>query len=100
MTYPDMLSILVWCKRDNQTNTVRLQIVDVVTASEIYFKEASFLLRITRDTDTGIDRCLIRHIASGREAYVQGGPRLDEFVAACLVDEETSHPADRGTTGG
>ncbi len=100
MTYPDMLSILVWCKRDNQTNTMRLQIVDVATVSDIYLKEASFLLRITRDHDTGIERCLIRHIASGREVYVQGGPRLGEFVAACLLDVDTSHPTDLGTTGG
>jgi len=66
---------------------MQLRLVYVDTAEEVRLKEGSFLLRISRDESSSIERCLIRHVASGREAYLQAGPRLRAFVKACLLED-------------
>jgi hypothetical protein len=86
----EMLSILVWCWHDPQTHTTQLHMVHADTAEEVRLKKGSFLLRISRDEGSSVERCLIRHIASGREAYIQSSKKLREFVKDCLLDSDTT----------
>jgi hypothetical protein len=79
--------MLVWCRNDPQTDVIQLRVVSVSTGEDIRFKDAGFLLRISIDTDTSVVRCMIRHIASGNEAHVQGGPTLRAFIQANLLKE-------------
>jgi hypothetical protein len=85
-------SVLIWCWHDPQTDSIQLRLVRVDTSEEVSLKDGSFLLRISRDAKTSVVRCFIRHIASGREAYVQGGPKLRAFIQACLLNERSSEP--------
>lgn len=64
----------------------------MATAQDVQLREGSFLLRISTDEQAGIERCLIRHIASGRETYVQGSLSLREFVKLCLLDDNPPTP--------
>jgi len=66
--------------------------VRVDTSEEVRLTDGSFLLRISRDGETSVERCLIRHISSGREAYIQSGPNLRAFVKACLLNNDESAP--------
>jgi len=91
------LSILVWCWHNPQTDTTQLRVLDVDTAEEVRLKESSFLLRLSRDEGSSIERCLIRHIASGREAYVQSGLGLRAFVKACLLNDDAPEPTNPDT---
>ena len=81
----EVLSLFVFCRHDRQTDTMRLQIVNVDTGKEVYLSEGSFLLRVFSLEGGSVQRCFIRHIASGREAYIQGGSHLRAFVEACLL---------------
>lgn len=78
-------SIIIWCRHDLQTDTTQLQLVRVDTSEDVLLKDGSFLLRISIDAKTSVLRCFIRHIASGSEAYVQGGPKLRTFIETCLL---------------
>ena len=91
------LSVLLWCWHDRQTNTTQVRIVDVATGEEVRLKEGTFLLRISSNKSSSVERCLIRHLASGRQAYVQGGSQLRKFVKTCLLDstESTTDDADK-----
>ncbi len=96
----EVLSLFVWCRRDRQTDTMQLQIVNVDTSKEVYLSEGSFLLRVFSLEGGSVQRCFIRHIASGREAYIQGGSHLRAFVTACLLQvpeslSESSAPGGR-----
>ncbi len=95
----EMFSILVWCWHDAQTGTIHLRLVHVDTAEEVRLKKGTFLLRLSRDEGSSVERCLIRHIASGREAYVQAGPRLRAFIKACLLEDSESKRPDPPATG-
>ncbi len=64
---------------------MQLRIVRTDTAEEVRLSDSTFLLRISTDENAPVQRCLLRHIASGREAYVQGGPGLRAFVKTCLL---------------
>ena len=90
----ETFSLLLWCWYDRLTSTTQLRIVRTDTAEEVYLSDSTFLLRISTDEQTQIQRCLIRHIASGREAYVQGGPNLRAFIKDCLLQSGGSEPAD------
>lgn len=81
----DIFSIIVKCWRDPQTDTPRLQVVRADTAEEMRLSNTSFLLRISVDEATRVERCFIRHIASGREVYVQSGSGLRAFFESCLL---------------
>jgi len=83
----ETFSVIVWLQHDQLTNATQLKVVRVDTSEEVNLSDGSFLLRISRDENALIERCLIRHIASGREAYVQGGSNLRAFVRACLVNK-------------
>ncbi len=93
------LSVIIWCWRDLQTNATRLRVVSVATGEEVRLKDASFLLRISIDAKSSVTRCYIRHTASGREAYVQGGSKLRAFVKTCLLNSGESTPAAPDTPG-
>jgi hypothetical protein len=78
-------SMLVRCWYDLQTNATQIQLVRTDTVEEIHLEDGGYLLRIWVDEATSIGRCFIRHLASGREAYVQGGPNLQAFIEDCLL---------------
>ena len=86
----ETFSLIASCWYDELTSTTRLKVVQVDTGEEVQLSDGSFLLRISRDENASVERCFIRHIASGREAYVQGGPNLRAFVNACLLNNGTS----------
>jgi hypothetical protein len=86
----ETVSIIVWCQHDPQMNAVSVRAVYADTSEEVRLRDGSFLLRISLDEDTSVQRCYIRHLASGREAYLQGGPNLRAFVKDCLLDSSDS----------
>jgi hypothetical protein len=79
------LSIIVWCWYDLPTDEIQVRIVRVDTGEIVRVKDGNFLIRFSIDEKTSIVRCSIRHIASGQEAYMQGGPNLRTFVQTCLL---------------
>ena len=91
------LSIIVWCWYDLPTDVIQVRMVRVDTGKDVRVQDGNFLLRISIDERTSIVRCSIRHIASGREAYMQGGPNLRTFVQACLLSDGESGAAAPGT---
>lgn len=93
----EALSILVWCWHDQQTDTIKLRVVNVDTGEAVHLKNGNFLLRISIERDASLLRCLIRHIASGHEAYVQSGMNLHTFVKEYLLNDETPESDNPGT---
>jgi hypothetical protein len=93
------LSIIVKCWYDTQTGATNLQVVRTDTAEEVHLGNSTFLLRIPAEGTASVERCYIRHIASGREAYVQGGPSLRAFVKACLLNSSSPESDDPGAGG-
>jgi hypothetical protein len=83
-----LFSIIVKCWHDPQTDNTRLQVVRTDTAEEVRLDNSSFLVRISADETTMVERCLIRHIASGREVYVQSSPGLQTFIKSCILTGE------------
>ena len=83
-------SFLVRYKHDPATGYAQLEVVQVENAKEVRLRDSSFLVRIMVDEATAVLRCFIRHIASGREAYVQGGPNLQSFIQACLLNDNAT----------
>ncbi len=90
----ETFSVIVWFWHDQLTNATQLKVVRVDTSEEVRLTDGSFLLRISRDGETSVERCLIRHISSGREAYIQSGPNLRAFVKDCLLQSGGSEAAD------
>ena len=84
------LSLIVSCQYDLQSDAIQLQIVRVDTGENVQLRDGSFLLRCSTNGHTKAQRCLIRHIASGREAYVQVGSGLRDFIKSCLLDSSQS----------
>ncbi|OLD64236.1 MAG: hypothetical protein AUF65_00100 [Chloroflexi bacterium 13_1_20CM_50_12] len=82
------LSVIIWCWPDLQTNATQLRVVSVATGEEVHFNNGTFLLRITIGAKASVTRCHIRHMASGREAYMQGGQKLRTFVKDCLLNSK------------
>jgi hypothetical protein len=80
-----VLSIMMKCWYDPQTNSTRLRLVRTDSAEEVYLDSGSFLLRITVDEVTQVERCFIRHVATGREVYVQSGPGMQAFIQSCML---------------
>ncbi len=92
-------SIIIWCQYDLQINTAQLRLMRVDTGEDVPLRDGSFLLRISIDAKTLVLRCFIRHIASGREAYVQGGPKLRGFIETCLLHGGTQEPGSPEASG-
>lgn len=63
----------------------RLHLARIEGEEDVQLAGGTFLLRITTDEGGAVHRCCLRHVASGREAYVQGGPELRAFVIDCLL---------------
>ena len=108
MMNSEMLSYLVRCWHEVQTDATRLQVTRVDTGEEVRLNDGTFLLRIITDTNASTLRCLIRHLASGREAYIQSGKAMQSFVQACLLaqpsapgppEQKTLGQEDSGETG-
>ncbi len=93
----ETFSFIVSGWHDELTSATHLKVVQVDTGEEVQLSDGSFLLRISRDENASVERCFIRHIASGREAYVQGGPNLRAFVKACLLNHGTPGPVATNT---
>src|SRR6266571_5757147 len=92
-------SIIIWCWSDPQANITQLRLVHVDTSEDVLLKDGSFLLRISIDANTSVVRCFIRHIASGSEAYMQGGPKLRTFIKACLLNGGNQEPGTPEVSG-
>jgi len=93
----ETFSFIVSGWHNQLASATQLKVVQVDTGEEVQLSDGSFLLRISRDENASVERCFIRHIATGREAYVQGGPNLRAFVNACLLNNGTSGPAATNT---
>lgn len=88
-------SVLLWCWHDARTNALQVRVVRSETSEEVTLKDGAFLLRCWSDQNGQVERCMIRHLASNREAYIQGGPKLREFIKASLLDSEAKFsPSD------
>jgi hypothetical protein len=83
-------SFFVQYKHDPVTGCAQLEVVQIENAKEVRLRDGSFLVRIVVDESTAVQRCFIRHIASGREVYVQGGPNLGSFIQACLLNDSVT----------
>jgi hypothetical protein len=94
----DTWSFTVRVLQDRHTSAARLQVIRVDVAEEVHLAETTFLLRVTIDKGGAVERCFVRHVASGREAYVQGGPGLSAFVRECLLAQAA--PARPDEIGG
>lgn len=96
----DLFSLLVYCLHDRQTGGMQLRIVRVDTGEEIHLNDGTFLLRIFSDIDPSAYRCLIRHLASGREAYIQSGQTMRTFIKTCLLADSAppQAPGEQGDT--
>jgi hypothetical protein len=95
----NVFSITVKCWYDTQTDATHLQVVRTDTAEEVHLGNSTFLLRIPVEGTATVERCYIRHIASGREAYVQGGPGLRAFVKTCLLNSGSPDTENPGAVG-
>ncbi len=80
-------SFILQCWPEQHTN--RLKVVRADTGAEIAVKKGSFLLRFFSDDTASVERCLIRHLLSGREIYIQSGSSLQAFITSCLINEES-----------
>lgn len=80
-------SIIIWCWHDQRTDATLLRLVRVDTREEVPLRNGSFLVRISIDERNSVVRCYIRHTTSGRDTYVQGGPKLRTFIKDCLLTE-------------
>ncbi len=90
----ETFSVIVWCWHDPQTGATHLRVVGADTVEEVQLRDGVFLLRISTDEHSQVPRCFIRHIASGREAYIQSGPNLHDFVKDCLLQSGGSEATD------
>ncbi len=84
------LSFVVRSWHDPQFGATRVQVVNADSVEEVRLTETSFLVRATVDEQQRVHRCLIRHLGSGHEAYLQGGRGLSAFIKACLLDSTRS----------
>jgi hypothetical protein len=96
----DNISIIIQCWHDLRSDAVQLRVLSVDTGEEVQLSDGSFLLRTLPQDDPAVLRCFIQHIPSGREAHIQGGSHLRDFVEACLLQvpgslSESSAPGGR-----
>lgn len=80
-----MLSLLMSCRTAPDTQTIQLELTNVDTGASVACSDASFLLRVTIDTNMSIVRCLLRHIASGDEVHIQSSLNILAFMQAHLL---------------
>lgn len=81
---------MVRCQSDATQSVTQLHVARVDSGAGVILKDGYFLLRVTI-SEKGSIRCLIRHLASGREAHIQSGKHLVSFIQDCLLD--TNEPS-------
>ncbi len=81
---------MIRCWREAHRCLISVQVVSSASAQEVSLKDASFLLRIWGEGEQQVERCQIRHLESGREAYIQSGTSLLAFLHDCLLAPHTS----------
>jgi hypothetical protein len=84
---------------DPGTGVTSIQVVRVDEAKVLHLSSSSYVVRIMIDQEHGITRCLMRHVGSGCEAYLQGGSGLKAFVEDCLLEQPLSKPAASDRAG-
>lgn len=87
-----LYSAIVSCLRNRQTHTTELRVTRVDTNKDVRLLDSKFLLRVLVDEDVSVVRCQVRHLASGREVYLQSSTLLRTFVQNCLIDEGNASP--------
>jgi hypothetical protein len=95
----NFFSIIVKCWYETQTGATHLQVVRTDTAEEVHLANSTFLLRIPVEGEATVERCYIRHIASGRGAYIQGGSGLRDFIKTCLLNGGLPQTENPGAIG-
>ena len=85
-------SFVIQCWQALHTSIKLVRIVRIETEQTVPIATNSFLLRFTHSDDGRSERCYIRHIASGREAYLQGGLDMGNFVRECVLEQITDCP--------
>ncbi len=90
-------SVIVQCTHDVQTDTMQLRVKRTDSGEQVHLNDASFLLRISIDNNAALVRCLIRHLTSGRESYIQSSTQLQAFVISCLLSENATAEAESNT---
>lgn len=76
-----------------------MQVVRTDSAQEVHLGDSTFLLRIPLEGSGAVERYYIRHVASGRDVYVQGGPGLRDFMKTCLLNGGLPKTEDTGAGG-
>jgi hypothetical protein len=78
---------LVRCWYNAQDKVLQVQVTRIDTEEHVPLASSSFLIRVTNvSRETGEQTYLhMHHIATNRDAYVQGGPGLLQFVKDCLL---------------
>jgi hypothetical protein len=97
MTNSEIFSIIIRCSLDTTTNTTQLHVTRTDTGEVVQLRDAAFLVRISIDRDVSLVRCHVRHLTSGREAYVQSSTQLESFILACLLEDDGT--SDTSTSG-
>jgi hypothetical protein len=95
----ETFSVILWCWHDLRTDALQVRVTRVDTGEEVHLDDGSFLLRISMDANASVLRCLVRHTTSRREAYVQSGLGLREFIKDCLLEGTGSFAACTPPTG-
>lgn len=90
--------VRVWGAQPDGTSYIH--VLPVEGGSEVRLSATTFLLRVTTGGRPPVERCVIRHLASGREAFVQGGAGLSAFIRACVLDQLEIMPAEPDEGGG
>jgi hypothetical protein len=88
----EILSFIVRCWRDAQDST-HIQVLSLDN-EELALAPGSILLRIWVEEPSHVERCLIRHLSSNREVYVQSGSSLKVFIQECLLAAKPPLPPD------
>jgi hypothetical protein len=87
--YAAETSFMIRCWREAHRSLISVQVLRSDGAQEVLLKDALFLLRFWVEGEQQVERCQIRHIESGREAYIQSGASLRAFLHDCLLAPHT-----------
>ncbi len=97
----EIFSLIVWYQHDPQINATRLRVIRVDTGEEVHLSNGTLVVRVLEDTTIPVTRCLIRHVASGREISIQSGHGMRSFVTNYLLsDDNVPGPPDSGKAEG
>jgi hypothetical protein len=89
---PPAPSFLVRLWRDAPPRPMQVTVIDVERGCEVRLEDNTFIVRVMAAQDGRLGRYYLRHVGGGEEAYVQGGPGLQAFAAACLAGNGLHRP--------